>query len=65
MDNKINPRLYSLGYKLKRVNWVMHYWLFEETHFAWLEALTMLLKNPMNFYQWAQMDLVFFNVFCF
>ena len=42
--------MYSLGCKLKRVAWILHYWLLNETYFIWLEALTMLLNNTINIF---------------
>ena len=35
------------GYKLIRVGWIIHFWLLNETHFVWLEVLTMLFNNPI------------------
>ena len=31
-----------------RVGLISHFWLLNETHFVWLEALTLLLNNPIN-----------------
>ena len=25
-----------------------HFWLLKDTHFVWLEALTMLVNNPIS-----------------
>ena len=38
--------MHSLGCKLVRVGWVMHFWLLKDTQIVWLEALTMLVNNP-------------------
>ena len=40
--------MYSLGCKLIRVGWVADFWLPKDAHFAWLEALTILVNNPIN-----------------
>ena len=34
----------------KIVGWVIHSWLFYETHFVWLDALTMPVKTSINFF---------------
>ena len=30
-----------------RGGWVIHFWLLNDTHFAWLDALTMSVNNPV------------------
>ena len=42
--------MYSLGCKLIKVGWVPHFSLLKDTHFVWLEAVTMLVKNPINIF---------------
>ena len=48
--------MYSLGWKLIKVGWVMHCWLFKDIHFVWSGVLAMLAKdllehiNPINAY---------------
>ena len=42
--------MYSLGCKLIRVGSVVHFWLFKDAHFVWLEALTTLANNPIDIF---------------
>ena len=42
--------MYSLGCKLIKVGWVPHFSLLKDTHFVSLEAVTMLVKNPINIF---------------
>ena len=28
----------------------MHFWLFKNTHFVWLDPLAMLINNPINIF---------------
>ena len=37
-----------LDYKLIKVVSIIHIWLLKNTHFLWLDALTMPLNNPIN-----------------
>ena len=37
--------MYSLGYKLIRAGWIIHFWLFNDTHFVWLDPLTKQAKQ--------------------
>ena len=52
MDSSVIPNtwLYSLGCKLIRVGWVKRFWLLNETHFVWLDALTMSVNNIINIF---------------
>ena len=45
-----NSWLYSLGCKLIRVDWILHFWLLKDTHFVWLVALTMPVNNTINIF---------------
>ena len=31
--------MYSLGCKLIRVGWVIHFWMLNDAHFVWLDPL--------------------------
>ena len=42
--------MYSLGCRLVRVGWDIHFWLFNNMCFAWLETLTMLVNNLINIF---------------
>ena len=42
--------MYSLECKLIRVGWISHLWLLKDTHFLWLERLTMLVNNTINIF---------------
>ena len=33
-----------------RVGWVIHFWLLNDTHFVWLDGLTILVNNPINIF---------------
>ena len=39
----------SIHYKIIWVGWIMHWWL-NETHFVWLDAVTMSVNNPRNIF---------------
>ena len=43
-----DPWVCSLGCKLIRVGWILHFRLLKASHFVWLEALSMLVNNPIN-----------------
>ena len=30
-----------------KVGWIIHFWLLNDTHFVWLDALTMPVNNPL------------------
>ena len=50
MDSSEISSQYSLGCKLIRVGLIIHFWLFNEMHFVWLDPLTMLTSNPKNIF---------------
>ena len=33
-----------------RVGWVIHFWLLNDTHFVWLNGLTIPVNNPINIF---------------
>ena len=37
-----------MGFKLVKEGWVIHGWLFEDIHFVWLEALTIIVNDPLK-----------------
>ena len=45
-----NAVLDSLGCKLIRVGWVVHFWLLKNTNFVWFDALTMIVNNQINIF---------------
>ena len=38
------------GCKWIIVGWVVHFWLFKETHFVWLDAVTRPVNNLLNIF---------------
>ena len=38
-----------IGCKVMRVGWISYFWWYKDTHFAWLEALTILVNNTTIF----------------
>ena len=33
-----------------RVGWVIHFWVLIDTHFVWLDGLTIPVNNPINIF---------------
>ena len=42
--------MYSLGCKLIRVGRILNFWLLNDTHFVWLDTLTILANNLINIF---------------
>ena len=53
--------MYSLGCKLIKVGWVVHFWLLKDTYFVWLKTLTTLANNMINIFlvDQALFDIIF------
>ena len=49
-EEKLNSWLYSLECKLKRVGWIIHFWLLKDMHFAWLDSLTRSVNIPISIF---------------
>ena len=41
---------FGLGYKLRRVGWIVHFWLLHDMHFVWLEEYFMLVDSKINIF---------------
>ena len=50
MDRTTNILAYLVKCEIIRVGWVTPFWLLMDTNFVWLEALTMLVNNPINIF---------------
>ena len=46
----VNSWLYSLGCKLVRVDWILHFELLNEMHFVWLDPLNRPVNHPINIF---------------
>ena len=40
----------SLGCKLIRVGWIVHFWIFNKTHFVWLDPLFRPVNDPISIF---------------
>ena len=45
-----NSWVFSWGCKLIRAGWVIHFWLLDDSHFVWLDVISMPINNPINIF---------------
>ena len=60
-ESQWNFWLGSLGCKLIRVVWIIHFWLLNKMHFVWLNAFAILVHNPVIVF-WINWNIILYQV---